>query len=496
MNREREQRLRRLDRFVALLGLLAFLMLVLRHGFPQLSIPRPLLLAWGVLLPIGFFLESLIRLLWVQNPWRYLRLHPFRYIILLMILLELSGAAAWSAAQTPMGQAEPSGTGAILNRRSVSFTSGELYLAIVLLGFAGSWAQGVLTANRWLANRRIPVLALPALTFAAAILAGTALLALPGLHRQPISLLDSLFTATSALCVTGLSVYDIAIALNPAGQTMLALLIQVGGLGTMTILGSMALWHRGTITVGERIAFSELVGGMKLTETRKLLGTILKITLLVEGLGILAFWLLWRGRVDHALLKGAFHSISAFCNAGFALFSDSFASFHSDPPTLIVLMLLIIAGGAGFPVLANLNRAALSRVIPWQETLSINKASRVVLLWSGGLPHLDRSALPVRNHPHRGFSDRVAVALRVSRPCRNNCAHDHRRLPAVHRWGCQNHRNCPAFPADRSPRSRIIYPMADFLQTFPHCLAVDGSLPPDRPRRFRPALHYRSPLDP
>lgn len=380
MNPEREQRLRRLDRFVALLGLLAFLMLVLRHGLPQLSIPRPLLQAWGALLPIGFFLESLIRLLWVQNPWRYLRLHPFRYIILLMILLELSGAAAWSAAQTAS-----SGAGEILNRRSVSFTSGELYLAIMLLGFAGTWAQGVLTANRWLANRRIPVLALPALTFGAAILAGTALLALPGLHRQHIPLLDSLFTATSALCVTGLSVYDISTALNPAGQTVLGLLIQVGGLGTMTILGSMVLWHRGTITVGERIAFSELVGGMKLTETRKLLGTILKVTLLVEGFGTLAFWLLWRGRVDHALLNGAFHSISAFCNAGFALFSDSFASFRSDPPTLVVLMLLIVAGGAGFPVLANLNRAALSRVIPWQETLSLNKTSRVVLLWSGGL---------------------------------------------------------------------------------------------------------------
>jgi len=156
MNREREQRLRHLDRFVALLGLLAFLMLVLRHGFPQLSVPRPLLLAWGVLLPIGFFLESLTRLLWVQNPWRYLRLHPLRYIILLMILLELSGAAAWSAAQTA-----PSGAGEILNRRSVSFTTGELYLAIVSLGFAGSWAQGVLTANRWLARcwrfRRSPL---------------------------------------------------------------------------------------------------------------------------------------------------------------------------------------------------------------------------------------------------------------------------------------------------------------------------------------------------
>jgi trk system potassium uptake protein TrkH len=372
MNERNQKRLERLDRLAAGLGIIAFVMLILRYGFSEFEIPRLAIFIWSAVLPIGLFLEAMYRLLWVEDPWRYLSRHPLRYLILLMIVLELSGVAVWSSAQ-------------MLSRPSASLFAGEFYLALFLLGFAGNWAKGAIIANRWLANRRLPVLALPALTFSAAIIAGTALLSLPGFHRQPISLLDNLFTSTSALCVTGLTVYDVSQLLNPVGQAVLALLIQIGGLGTMTILGMMALWHGGTLTLGERVAFSELVGGVRLIETRRLLSTVVKVTLVVEFFGALAFWLLWRSRVEHSILQGAFHSISAFCNAGFALFSDSFASFRSDPPTLVVLMLLIIAGGAGFPVIANLSKAGVSRIIPWIDNRRLNQASRAVLLWSGGL---------------------------------------------------------------------------------------------------------------
>ncbi len=372
MSDRNTKRLRRLDQVAAALGILAFVMLVCRYGFPDLEIPRPVAFAWSAMLPIGLFLEAMYRLLWVENPWRYLSQHPLRYLILLMIVLELSGVAAWSTEQT-------------LRQRSTSFFAGEFYLAVFLFGFVGSWAKGAIMANRWLANRRVPVLALPALTFALAIIMGAAFLSLPGLHQRPLSLLDNLFTSTSALCVTGLTVYDISSSLNAVGQAVLALLIQLGGLGTMTVIGMLALWHGGAISFGERVAFAELVGGVRLRETRQLIVTIIKITLVVEAFGTLAFWLLWRGRIEHPILQGAFHAISAFCNAGFALFSDSFASFRDDPPTLIILMLLIVIGGAGFPVIANLTRTGISRIIPWIENRPLSQASRVVLLWSGGL---------------------------------------------------------------------------------------------------------------
>lgn len=370
MNPTSLQKLRRLDRIAAALGVLAFCMLIWRYGFPHLKIPAFIQFAWSAALPIGFFLEAMYRLLWADDPWQYLTRHPVRYLILLTIVLELSGVAAWSTEQL---------------RATASWSASELYLAIFVLGFAGSWAKGAILANRWLSNQRIPMLALPAVTFLFAILAGAALLSLPGLQRQPLSWLDNLFTSTSALCVTGLTVYDVAASLHPPGQIALALLIQIGGLGTMTTLGMLALWHGGALTLGERVAFGELVGGVRLRETKSLLKTIIIVTLVVEAFGALAFGLLWRDRVEHPILQGAFHAISAFCNAGFALFSDSFASFRDDPPTLIILMLLIVAGGAGFPVMANLTRAGLSRIFPWVENQPMAQASRVVLIWSSGL---------------------------------------------------------------------------------------------------------------
>jgi len=363
----RAARLRLLDRLVTLLGVLALVRLVTLYGFPNWRIPVAFGFAWSAILPLGFFLEAIFRLLWVDDPWRFITRNPARYILTTMIVLEISGVASWGSTR----------------EASTSLLLGQVYLVIFLFGFAGSWAKGALLANRWLSNQRISVLVLPIVSFGVVILIGGAMLALPGLHRQPISALDSLFTATSALCVTGLTVYDLGTSLNVAGQFVLAVLVQIGGLGTMTVLGWLALWRRGKLTIGERTAFSELVGGASVAQTKRLLGMVLRITLIGEGLGTLALWLLWRDRIEHALPVGAFHSIMAFCNAGFSLFADSLARFRGDAATLLVVMLLIVAGGAGFLVLADTWRAVRSRTLPWEESSPLTRASRVVLRTSG-----------------------------------------------------------------------------------------------------------------
>lgn len=367
MSGGRAARLRLLDRLVTLLGVLALVRLVTLYGFPNWRIPVAFGFAWSAILPLGFFLEAIFRLLWVDDPWRFITRNPARYILTTMIVLEISGVASWGSTR----------------EASTSLLLGQVYLVIFLFGFAGSWAKGALLANRWLSNQRISVLVLPIVSFGVVILIGGAMLALPGLHRQPISALDSLFTATSALCVTGLTVYDLGTSLNVAGQFVLAVLVQIGGLGTMTVLGWLALWRRGKLTIGERTAFSELVGGASVAQTKRLLGMVLRITLIGEGLGTLALWLLWRDRIEHALPVGAFHSIMAFCNAGFSLFADSLARFRGDAATLLVVMLLIVAGGAGFLVLADTWRAVRSRTLPWEESSPLTRASRVVLRTSG-----------------------------------------------------------------------------------------------------------------
>ena len=367
-----EKKLKRLDRLMAIGGAMAFLVLLARYGIPSLFIPQSILLAWAAIFPICLFLEAFYRLIWAKNPWAYIARHPLRYLILLMILLELSGVATWS--QTHNG-----------GSAAASLIVGELYVTIAMLAFIGSWIKGGLAANRWLVNRSMPLLLLPAITFSLVILIGMIILSLPGFHRLPLAGLDVLFTVTSAVCVTGLSVIDLSTSFTPPGQAIIALLIQLGGLGTMTTLGMLALWHGGRLTLGERVMLKELVGGQQLRQTKQLLKTIALVTIIVELLGTITLGFLWRNQMPHAMLQGAFHAISAFCNAGFSLFQDSFISLRQDRLTLLVIMTLIVSGGLGFTVVADLYKSGESRILPWLEVKPLRKATKVVLISTAGL---------------------------------------------------------------------------------------------------------------
>jgi len=372
MSIENKKKLERLDKMLAMGGVFAFLILIVRYGIPDISIPQPLMLAWAAIFPIGLFLEAFYRLIWIKDPWRYLTKHPLRYVILLMILLELSGVATWSQSRK---------NGLV----GVSLIVGELYVTIAMLAFVGSWIKGGLATNRWLANRHIPVLLIPSLTFSMLIFAGAAILSLPGFHRHEVVNLDVLFTVTSAVCVTGLTVFDLASTFTPIGQGILAILIQLGGLGTMATLGMLALWHGGQLTLGERVMFQELVGGQQLQQTKQLLKTIATVTIVVEFIGAVTLGFLWRSHVPHAMLQGAFHAISAFCNAGFSLFHDSFISFHRDRLTQLIIMILIVIGGLGFTVVADLYQSGLSRLLPWLPSRCLKKATKIILISTAGL---------------------------------------------------------------------------------------------------------------
>lgn len=354
-------RFKTLDRVSSLLGLLSFATLVLFFGFPDYSLPSAPAKVWTALLPTALFLESLYRLLIAVDPWRYLRKNMFRYLSLAIILLELSGVASWSAG---------------IGDSSISSLVGQIYLSIFLFSHVGSWIKAAILANRWLSNLRIPVLALPAVSFASVILSGAFLLWMPGMRRTEISFLDSLFTATSAVCVTGLTVYDVSGSLSPAGKTVLAALIQLGGLGTLTVMGLLAFWSAGKLTIGERAAFSELLGGTQLDETKKIVFRIVKATLAVESVGALLFWLLLRNRVEHPLPLGLFHAVSAFCNAGFCILPNPLSDFSGDHLFLSVMMALIIAGGLGFAPLSDLWHTGVSRIVPWHETRSLAPPTR------------------------------------------------------------------------------------------------------------------------
>jgi trk system potassium uptake protein TrkH len=197
------------------------------------------------------------------------------------------------------------------------------------------------------------------LGFAGLISVGTFLLMLPQSSKdRDLSLVNALFTSTSATCVTGLTVVDTGQALTLFGQLVVLILIQVGGLGIMTISTFFLLIAgRRPSLVGRTIIRDTLTYG----EDRDLLSIIrdvIRFTFIIEGLGAAFLFLrFFPGKgVGEALGLSVFHSISAFCNAGFSLFPDSFMSYQGDWYINIIISFLIISGGIGFLVLAELKK--------------------------------------------------------------------------------------------------------------------------------------------
>jgi trk system potassium uptake protein TrkH len=218
---------------------------------------------------------------------------------------------------------------------------------------------------------RRPSLAL-ATSFVVLIGVATLLLALPMSLRRlgDVSLLDALFTATSAVCVTGLTVNDLGTTYTPFGQATLLVAIQLGGLGMMTIAAFALTLARGA-SLGDEAHMARVFGRAGLRDLRSLLRGILVATLAMELVGTLCLFALWH---DDPRLAGTsvfwaalFHAVSAFCNAGMSLFPDGMVRFGSDGAVQVVLMVLIVAGGLGFPVWRELASLAVQRIRRWLE---------------------------------------------------------------------------------------------------------------------------------
>ena len=189
------------------------------------------------------------------------------------------------------------------------------------------------------------------------IFIGAFLLMMPMAHTEPITFFDALFTSASAVCVTGLSVFDVGTVLSPVGQLILLLLIQVGGLGIMTFYALV------TISLNQRFLSresQELQRGWStenIKETFGIIRSIFVVTFVLEFIGAFIIFFALPDTISSLKAKlfyAVFHSVSAFCNAGFSLFENSLGVFSGNAFILGVFSLLILLGGIGFPVIFEL----------------------------------------------------------------------------------------------------------------------------------------------
>lgn len=197
------------------------------------------------------------------------------------------------------------------------------------------------------------------LSFLAVIIIGAIVLSLPFANKHhAASFLDNLFISTSAVCVTGLSPLTVVDQYNLFGQTVLIILVQIGGLGFLTFLYLFLFLARQRITLSRKLVFTEALNQNSLNMLPRLLKTIFIYTVTIETIGAILFSMFFIPRLG--ILKGIYygiwHSISAFCNAGFDLCgSTSFIAYNTNPIINFIVPFEIIMGGLGFIVVLDIH---------------------------------------------------------------------------------------------------------------------------------------------
>jgi trk system potassium uptake protein TrkH len=273
-------------------------------------------------------------------------------------------------------------------------------LVAALLAVVGLVGRGSRLGRLVLAIAEQPA-RLMLLSFGGAALLGGFALTLPVSLRAlgGASIVDGLFTATSAVCVTGLAVNDIATTYTPFGQFVILLLIQAGGLGIMVLSTFFVIVAGQRLRVRSSAVLAETIDAESLASLRRAIVGIVVTTFALEAVGAGLLYLAFLRYPGIALGSGApdplsgagghlwaavFHSVSAFCNAGFSLFPRNLAPFVGDPWVNLVVMGLILLGGIGFPVLAELG-ARLRLRVRRERPPRLSLHSRVALATSGAL---------------------------------------------------------------------------------------------------------------
>jgi len=318
---------------------------VLLFGFHE-----PLLQAWilytvQVALLCVFVAEKVIRMFNAVSKPEFWRANWFEIPLLLMLGFAVIGAGRWFA-PTKAEAAE------------VRHFAVGLYLVVQVI------AKICKTSVNLAASGKSPTRTLIA-SFLVLIFSGAGLLMLPAAAadgKESLSFVDALFTATSGTCVTGLVVKDTCQDFSIMGKVVILTLIQLGGLGIVVFGAVFALLLGQAFSLRESVAMQDLLSARTLSRIGNMIAFIFVSTILIEAVGAVSLMGMWGQDVQNKWFCSIFHAISAFCNAGFSLFSSSFVSYSRSWQTCAVICPLIILGGLGFSVLYDLVNITADRI--------------------------------------------------------------------------------------------------------------------------------------
>lgn len=289
------------------------------------------------------------------------------------------------------------------------------YSVVVFIAFAASLWERSVAHLALLSRLKLQPVQTVVLSFGLAVVVGTLLLSLPfsvtGTHH--ISVLNALFVATSAVCVTGLSVVDVATTYTMFGHLVIMLLIQAGGLGIMFLFAAFALLSGRQMSMRSEQELGEASGAEGTGGFRRALRFILAMTLSVELLGALSlFPAMQKAGLPIPLFHAVFHAVSAFCNAGFSTLPGGLMSSHAGAGVLTVVGTLIVLGGLGAPVFGPLVMLARrrGRPMPLHPKLALWTTAVLLVVGTSGLLVLESGSSLL----NVSVLDRIGQALFLS----------------------------------------------------------------------------------
>ncbi len=375
-----------LSRGSVLVALTTLIALVFYHGF-ELEAHQNKVVGYVVRGSIGYYLvKYLLELLYNFHPIQFLKDRKWEGILMLFLIVDiliinLAGFELLNEA----------GLFLKIPGLQESFLIVLQCYVLVIVGLEFG------RIGELLPQSKLSPPTLLVLSFLVLIALGTCLLMLPEMTvhgRDGLDLFTALFTSISASCVTGLSLIDISTILSGKGQFIVMLLMQLGGLNIISFAALFAIL-RGGFGMRQQNFMSENLGE-DLRRSRSLISAIFRLTLIIEGTGALLLGILWRNDFDTlgtTIFYSVFHSISAFNNAGFSLFSDSLASqsVQWDFSIHWVIALMIVLGGIGFGTITDILRQSWTKqplLRSWRGLRIGTKLGLVVsatLIFAGGI---------------------------------------------------------------------------------------------------------------
>lgn len=326
-------------------------MMIYRFGFNHTQENIKLLIFITRFFYAVFIFNYIIKYLLSKDKIHYLTVNAFEGILILLVIYDgisyfMFGHPILEKLLIQLG---------VVNYRSIY----HFFIQFFLLFFVG--IELVKSINSVYTSKLKPT-TLFILSFVLLILGGGFLLTLPGCNYtgQTLNFIDAVFTSASASCVTGLTVVNTATFFNIKGQLVILLLIQLGGIGILTFASFFASFIKKGIGIKQQIAMNELLDAENISGSYYLIKRILVMTFIIEALGAIGIYMLWGdfqfGSTGEKIYASIFHSISAFCNAGFSTLEYNFETpLATELYMLHIFMgVLIFFGGLGFPVIRDI----------------------------------------------------------------------------------------------------------------------------------------------